>query len=105
VDGPQVELDSNKVDQLAGNLADLEGTEFARAVSPEQAGLTDPTARILISTVDDRDFRLLIGGEAGDEQYYAALENGAFVYKVSAWRIKGILKKVEDLRAQSAEEG
>jgi hypothetical protein len=101
VDVPEADLDNNKVDQLVDNLADLEGTEFAHGIGFQQAGLTDPAARILISTLDDRDFRLLIGGEAGEEQYYTALENGTFVYKVSTWKIKNILKSIEDLRGEN----
>jgi hypothetical protein len=97
VESPEVELDDGKVDLLAGNLADLEGSEFAHGVSEEEAGLADPAARILVSTVDDRDFRLLVGREAGDNQYYVSLENGAFTYKVSEWRVEGILKGIGEL--------
>jgi hypothetical protein len=108
VDGPQGDLDGDldnkEVDRLATNLADLEGTEFARGVSLAEAGLSDPSARVLISTEDDTDFRLLIGREAGDDQYYVTLENGSFIYKVSEWRVKGILKDVQDLRAASEQE-
>jgi hypothetical protein len=100
VDRSEVDLDNSKVDLLAGNLADLEGTEFAHGVSAAETGLADPAARILISTVDDRDFRLLVSGQAGSDQYYATVENGTFIYKVSEWRVKGILKSIEDLRAQ-----
>jgi hypothetical protein len=103
VDRSEVDLDNSKVDLLAGNLADLEGTEFAHGVSAAETGLADPAARILISTVDDRDFRLLVSGQAGSDQYYATVENGTFIYKVSEWRVKGILKSIEDLRAQSEE--
>jgi hypothetical protein len=104
VDRSEVDLDNSKVDLLAGNLADLEGTEFAHGVSAAETGLADPAARILISTVDDRDFRLLVSGQAGSDQYYATVENGTFIYKVSEWRVKGILKSIEDLRAQSEEQ-
>ena len=104
VDRSEVDLDNSKVDLLAGNLADLEGTEFAHGISAAETGLADPAARILISTVDDRDFRLLVGGQAGSDQYYATVENGTFIYKVSEWRVKGILKSIEDLRAQSEEQ-
>jgi hypothetical protein len=103
VDRLDVDLDNSRVDLLASNLANLEGSEFAHGVSEAEAGLDDPAARILISTVDDRDFRILVGAEAGDDQYYVALENGSFTYKVSQWRVKGILKDIEDLQ-QTAEE-
>jgi hypothetical protein len=101
---PEVDLDDGKIDLLAGTLADLEGSEFAHGAGPAQTGLADPAARILISTVDDRDFRLLVGASAGEDQYYVALENGTFVYKVSEWRVKGILKDIEDLLAKSEEQ-
>ena len=101
---PEVELDNSKVDLLANNLADLEGTEFAHGVGEQESGLADPAARILISTVDGKDYRLLVGAEAGDEQYYMAPENGKYLYKVAAWRIKGILKNIEDLRAEDEKE-
>jgi hypothetical protein len=99
---PEVELDNGKVDLMADNLADLEGSEFAHGVGAEESGLSAPAARILFSTVDGKDYRLLIGGEAGDEQYYAALEDGKYVYKVAQWRVKAILKNIEDLRAEKA---
>ena len=95
----EVELDNSKVDLLANNLADLEGSEFAHGVGDQESGLAAPAARILISTVEGRDYRLLIGADAGDEQYYVAMENGNYLYKVAEWRIKGILKDIEDLRA------
>jgi hypothetical protein len=97
VDGASIELDNAKVDSLAGNLADLEGSEFYHGAG--DTGLADPAARILISTMDDRDFRLLIGAEAGEDQYYVTVENEPFVYKVSEWRVKGVLKGIEELRA------
>jgi hypothetical protein len=101
VDGSEVELDNNKVDLLASSLADLEGTEFALGVNDAtETGLAEPAARVLISTRDDRDFRLFVGAKTGDDQYYLAVENGSFVYKVSEWRIKGILKSIEELRVQ-----
>jgi len=104
LDRSEVELDNSKVDLLASNLANLEGSEFAHGVSAAETGLADPAARILISTVDDRDFRLLVGADAGDDQYYVALENGTFVYKVSEWRVKGILKDIGDLSAEDEEQ-
>ncbi|UCF98781.1 MAG: DUF4340 domain-containing protein [Spirochaetaceae bacterium] len=104
VDRPEGELDNGKVDLLASNLANLEGTEFAYGVSPAESGLTDPSARILISTVDNRDYRLLVGEEAGDDQYYATLDNGTFIYKVSEWRLKGVIKGIEELRVENAGE-
>ena len=100
----EVELDNSKIDLLANNLADLEGTEFAHGVGDQESGLSAAAARILISTVDGRDYRLLVGAEAGDEQYYVALENGDYIYQVAQWRIKGILKDIEDLRAERTED-
>jgi hypothetical protein len=99
-----VELDSSKVDLLATNLADLEGSEFAHGLSAEESGLVDPSARILLSTEDGRDFRLSVGGDAGDDQYYVALENESYIYKVSQWRLKGILKSIEELERADSEE-
>ena len=101
VDLPEGELDNQKVDLLASNLADLEGTEFAHGVGAEEAGLEKPAASILFSTVDGRDFRLFIGGEAGGDQYYAALEGRQLIYKISEWRVKSLLKDVGELRADS----
>jgi len=102
VDRETGELDNKQVDLLAGNIADLEGTRFAIA-DPEQTGLSSPAARVLISTIDDRDFRLRIGSRTGEDQYYASLENGELVYEVSEWRIKGILKSVEQLLPKQAD--
>ena len=104
VDRSEVQLDNGKVDLLASNLANLEGTDFTHGLSAAETGLGDPAARILISTVDDRDFRLLVGGDAGDDQYYVSVENGSFIYKVSEWRLKGILKSIEDLGAEGEEQ-
>lgn len=100
----EVELDNSKIDMLANNLADLEGSEFAHGVGDQESGLDAPAARILISTVDGKDYRLLVGAEAGDEQYYVALENGDYLYEVAQWRIKGILKGIEDLRSERTED-
>lgn len=101
---PQLTLDNGEVDLLANNLADLDGTEFAAAVDRAEAGLTDPAGQILLSTEDDRDFRLLIGGPAGEDQLYVARQDGAYIYKVSEWRLKGILKTVDDLLEEHSQE-
>ena len=103
-DRPQLPLDSGEVDLLANNLANLEGAEFDAAVDRAEAGLTDPAGRILLSTGDDRDFRLLIGGPAGKDQLYVARQDGTYIYKVSEWRLKGILKTVDDLLAEQSQE-
>ena len=101
---PQLPLDNAGVDLLANNLADLEGAEFAAAADRAEAGLTDPAARILLSTQDDKDFRLLIGGPAGEDQFYVARQDGPYIYKVSEWRLKGILKSVDDLLEERSQE-
>jgi hypothetical protein len=101
VDRSDVPLDNNKVDTLAGNLADLEGSEFVHGQT--DTGLDDPAARILIGTVDNRDFRLLVGADAGDNQYYLGVDNGKYAYKVSEWRLQGILKDLEDLERSPSE--
>jgi hypothetical protein len=103
-DRPQLPLDNGEVDLLANNLADLEGTEFAAAVGRAEAGLTDPAGQILLSTQDDKDFRLLIGGPAGEDQFYVARQDGPYIYKVSEWRLKGILKSVDDLLEERSQE-
>jgi len=101
---PQLSLDNAAVDLLANNLANLEGTEFAAAVDRAEAGLEDPAARILLSTQDNKDFRLLIGGTAGKDQLYVALEDGPYIYKVSQWRVNGILKPLDDLLKEQPQE-
>lgn len=101
---PQLPLDNAEVDLLTNNLTNLEAAEFAAAVDRAEAGLTDPAARILLSTQDDKDFRLLIGGTAGEGQLYVALEEGPYIYKVSEWRLKGILKSVDDLLEEQSQE-
>lgn len=103
-DRPQLPLDNAAVDLLANNLADLEGTEFAAAVDRAEAGLRNPAGQILLSTEDDRDFRLLIGGAADKDQLYVALQDGRYIYKVSEWRLKGILKTVDALLADQSQE-
>jgi hypothetical protein len=100
LDRPETTLDAEMIDQLAGSLADLEGAEFARSVTTEEAGLTTPSARILFSTMDGRDFQLLIGGTAGENQFYVAREQGGYIYQVSEWRMKRILINQEELVAE-----
>jgi hypothetical protein len=102
-EGSDIELDNGAVDLLADNLAGLEGVEFAHGISEEEAGVADPAAGILFSTVDGQDYRLGIGAEAGDDQYYLAREGGPYIYKVSEWAVKGILKSIEELRDRSEE--
>jgi hypothetical protein len=101
---PDTRLDSDAVDRLASDLADLEGTDFAVAVSAKEAGLDEPSAQILISTLDDRDFRLLVGSLIGENQAYVAREEREYIYKVSEWRLKGILKPITELVEQKQEQ-
>jgi hypothetical protein len=96
-------LDNAKVDRLANSLANLEGADFAASTVAESAGLSGPSAEILASTNDGRDFRLLIGAPAGEERYYGTLEGSKYIYEVAVFRLENLFRPLSELRPDQQE--
>ncbi len=91
-------LSNKKVDRMANSLANFEGIEFAAGISEQAAGFFSPSAVILFTTVDDRTYRLLIGNRAPEaDQFYVKLEGQTYSYLAAEWRIKEIIKPLEEL--------
>jgi hypothetical protein len=96
-------LDSAAVDRLASGLADMAGSAFAPGVSASQAGLSSPAAQLLISTLDGKDYRFLVGSTAAEGQHYVGLAGGDYVYRVADWRLSAVLRPLAELAASPAE--
>jgi len=94
-------LNDQEIDRMASTLADFEGTDFV-AGSPA-TGLESPAAEVLFSTEDNRDYRILIGGRTGEDQYYVKLDGGAYVYLVPEWRVRTATQPLEDLQQKAAQ--
>ena len=92
-------LDNKQVDRVATTLSGFEGTEFVPG--PADSGLTAPSAEILFSTVDNKDYRILIGKRSGEDQYYAKVDGGSYVYLAPEWRVKMATQPLEDLREKT----
>lgn len=95
----EMALDDKEVDRMATTLAGFEGSEFVTA--PAETGLSAPSVDVLFSTADNKDYRILIGAAAGDDQYYAKLDGGPYLYLTQEWRVKMISQPLEDLAAQT----
>jgi hypothetical protein len=96
-------LDNKEVDRVANALAGFEGSEFVTSVSSADTGLTAPSAEVLFSTVKNKDYRILIGKRSGQDQYYAKVDGGAYLYLSAEWRLKQILKPLAELAQKSPE--
>jgi hypothetical protein len=92
-------LDNKEVDRMATTLAGFEGSEFVPG--SVDSGLGSPAAEILFSTVDNKDYRILIGKRSGQDQYYAKVDGGSYVYLAPEWRVKMATQPLEDLREKT----
>ena len=91
-------LDDKAVDKLAGALADFEGNEFVPG-SPA-TGLESPSAEILFSTENNRDYRILIGSRSGEDQYFAKVDGGEYLYLIPEWRVRTATEPLEEMQAK-----
>ncbi len=91
-------LDDKAVDRLAGTLADFEGNEFVPG-SPA-SGLESPSAEILFSTENNRDYRILVGGRSGEDQYFAKVDGGDYLYLIPEWRVRTATQPLEEMQAK-----
>jgi hypothetical protein len=89
-------LEDAAVDRLAGTLADFEGNEFVPGRPP--TGLEAPAAEILFSTENNRDYRILVGGRSGEDQYFAKVDGGEYVYLIPEWRVRTATQPLEEMQ-------
>lgn len=94
-----ITLDDTKVDRVASTLADFEGNEFV--TGNLTTGLTSPSAEILFSTEDNKDYRILIGARSGEDLYYAKVDGGDYLYLVSEWRVREVTQPLVELQASA----
>ncbi len=91
-------LDDAAVDRMAGTLADFEGNEFVPGSPP--SGLQTPSAEILFSTENNRDYRILVGARSGEDQYFAKVDGGEYVYLIPEWRVRTATQPLEEMQAK-----
>jgi hypothetical protein len=91
-------LDDKAVDRLASTLADFEGNDFVPG-SPA-TGLEAPSAEVLFSTESNRDYRILIGNRSSDDQYFAKVDGGDYVYLIPEWRVRTATQPLEEMQAK-----
>jgi Domain of unknown function (DUF4340) len=89
-------LDDKAVDRLANTLADFEGNEFVPG-SPA-SGLEAPSAEILFSTENNRDYRILIGKRSDQDQYFAKVDGGEYLYLIPEWRVRAATQPLEEMQ-------
>ncbi len=89
-------LDDKAVDKLAGTLADFEGNEFVPG--KPAAGLESPSAEVLFSTENNRDYRILIGARSGEDQYFAKVDGGEYLYLIPEWRVRTATQPLEEMQ-------
>jgi hypothetical protein len=91
-------LDDKAVDRLAGTLADFEGNEFVPG--GPASGLQSPAAEILFSTENNRDYRILVGSRSGEDQYFAKVDGGDYLYLIPEWRVRTATQPLEEMQAK-----
>jgi hypothetical protein len=89
-------LDDKAVDKLASTLADFEGNEFVPG--KPATGLESPSAEVLFSTENNRDYRVLVGSRSGEDQYYAKVDGGEYIYLIPEWRVRTATEPLEELQ-------
>jgi hypothetical protein len=98
-----IQLDDKEVDRVANTLAAFEGSEFVSGAGAVDTGLAAPAAEVLFSTVKDKDYRILVGRRSGQDQYYAKLDGGGYLYLIPEWRLKGVLQPLPELARKTGE--
>ncbi len=91
-------LDDKAVDRMAGTLAGFEGNEFVPGTPA--TGLESPSAEVLFSTENNRDYRILIGSRSGEDQYYAKVDGGEYLYLIPEWRVRTATQPLEEMQAK-----
>jgi hypothetical protein len=89
-------LDDKAVDKLASTLADFEGNEFV--TGKPATGLESPSAEVLFSTENNRDYRILIGSRSGEDQYFAKVDGGEYLYLIPEWRVRTATQPLEEMQ-------
>jgi hypothetical protein len=96
--GRSAALADQAVDKLASTLADFEGTEFVPGAPA--SGLESPSAEILFSTENNRDYRILVGARSGEDQYFAKVDGGDYLYLIPEWRVRTATQPLEEMQAK-----
>jgi hypothetical protein len=91
-------LEDKAVDNLANTLADFEGNDFVPGSPP--TGLEAPSAEILFSTENNKDYRILIGSRSGEDQYFAKVDGGQYLYLIPEWRVRSATQPLEEMQAK-----
>jgi hypothetical protein len=89
-------LDDKAVDRMASTLAEFEGNEFVPG--RPATGLEAPSAEVLFSTEDNRDYRILVGSRSGEDQYFAKVDGGEYVYLIPEWRVRTATQPLEEMQ-------
>jgi hypothetical protein len=98
-------LDQESVDTWATRITELEASAFV-ADPPVDAGLEDPQATLTLEDETGREFVVRVGDAAGDARFYlrvegpgvdAASDGEPFLYSVSSWQVRRILRNRDAL--------
>jgi hypothetical protein len=106
-------LDQEEVDIWASRIVELEASAFV-ADPPLEPGLAEPSARLSFEDEAGRAFEVRIGGAADEARFYlqatgpgvdAASDGEPFLYTVSSWQVRRILRNRDALVARDTGAG
>jgi hypothetical protein len=93
--------DDGRVEQILTVLNDLEATDFAEQLKPEEAGLVSPQLRLALRLKDRTTKMLLIGQPANEWGYYAMVGEGQPIIVLPGGVLGILFPEVKDLEASS----
>ncbi len=102
--GGSTQLDQKKVLSLEGELLQLTGDSFAGAVTPEEAGMSNPLAVIEISDQQGGSWKVIVGKRYG-AQFYVKRADEPYIYLVNQWSLHRSLPRLSDLEAGTKSSG
>lgn len=105
------ELAQQDVDTWASRIPEYEPSAFVTE-APAETGLGNPAARLVIEDEAGRRFEVRIGDSAGDARFYTRVsgpgvdvadDGRPFLYTVSSWQVRRILRNRDAIVAGGAE--
>jgi hypothetical protein len=92
-------LDQQKVLSLEAEILQMVGDSYAAGVNPGDAGLDNPTARIVVSDQQGGTWSILVGKRYG-AQFYVKRSDQPYVYLVNEWTLHRAIPPLNDLEAK-----
>jgi len=104
VKGQDLSIKNEKVTALLNTITSLTGNTFAVGATKDETGLDNPKAIISFTQNNGDTVSISVGKETGEERFFVHNSSNGIIYKVSAWKLKNIIKPLNSLIAENKPE-